>query len=226
MALYTFRRSARAGNVINLLLERVSDRCHFKSLRQSTDVETQFDTPQDTHSIDSSCSNHAETPPEWFKTAMEQLKVELKNEILTEMNSVACYFVESHKLETIELKASECREKQLQQSQTESSLETQSSDSEAGAVSNTKEEELHMDARPINVQTSFPHMLGGEVYLHQWEVQNTGQITWDNTVCHIGLINWEIKVDQFGGGLFRLNCSTLGVRRTWYQWRRTFRYRF
>lgn len=169
IALYTFRRSARAGNVIELLLERVSDRYHFKTLRQSNDVETQFDTPQnDTHS---SCSNTAETPPEWFKQAIEELKVELKNEILTEMNSIASCFVESREFEAIEL--------QTEKQQEEDQKEIKSSENKV---------ELHMDARPTNVQTSFPHMLGGEVYLHQWQVQNTGQVTWDSTVCHFSLL--------------------------------------
>lgn len=173
IALYTFRRSARAGDVIELLLERVSDPYHFKTVRQSNDVETQFDTPQNnTHS---SCSNSAETPPEWLKTAIDELKIDLKNEILAEMKSIASHFVESHKLEAIELQDKE-------EGQKERSLETKSSETPGG---NTKEEH-HMDARPTNVQRSFPHMLGGEVYLHQWEVQNTGQVTWDSTVCHFG----------------------------------------
>lgn len=166
MALYTFRRSARAGELINLLLERVFDRFNFKTLRHSNDVETQIDTPQDSHSIDSSCTNNEETPPDWFKTAIEQLKVELKNELVTEMYSIACDVMKSPKLETIEVI---------------------DSDLDSSSKEEVKEEELRMDARPISLQTSYPHMLGGEIYLHQWEVQNTGQVTWDSAVCHLRL---------------------------------------
>lgn len=39
-----------------------------------------------------------------------------------------------------------------------------------------------MDAMPINDQKIVPHMLGGEIYLHQWKVQNTGEGTWNAKV--------------------------------------------
>ncbi|CAH2007744.1 unnamed protein product [Acanthoscelides obtectus] len=37
---------------------------------------------------------------------------------------------------------------------------------------------LQMDAAPVKTQTSIPHMLGGEIYLHQWQVKNTGKLCW------------------------------------------------
>nr|CAH7758211.1 unnamed protein product [Callosobruchus chinensis] len=37
---------------------------------------------------------------------------------------------------------------------------------------------LQMDAAPVETQTSIPHMLGGEIYKHQWKVKNTGKLCW------------------------------------------------
>ncbi|CAH1102179.1 unnamed protein product [Psylliodes chrysocephalus] len=39
---------------------------------------------------------------------------------------------------------------------------------------------LQMDAAPVNTQQMVPHMLGGEVYLHQWKVINSGKSSWTN----------------------------------------------
>lgn len=46
------------------------------------------------------------------------------------------------------------------------------------SASHQEPDEPKMGARPVSRQRSVPHMLGGETYLHQWEVQNTGEATW------------------------------------------------
>ncbi|XP_018571385.1 uncharacterized protein LOC108911046 isoform X2 [Anoplophora glabripennis] len=84
------------------------------------------------------------------------------------------------KLEKLEHKTKKIKEKKL-------ALLTKSSDSDAGQSSSRshsyrrveKEDDLlQMDAAPVNTQSAVPHMLGGEVYLHQWEVMNTGKLPW------------------------------------------------
>lgn len=61
---------ARAGEMINLLLERVSEQPTHKNLRHSNDVETQFDNVEST-SILSTCCN-ADSAPEWFIAGLSQ----------------------------------------------------------------------------------------------------------------------------------------------------------
>lgn len=237
-ALFAFRRKARSGEIINLLLERISDQPVHKNLRHSNDVETQFDNIEPS-SIVSTCCN-IDSPPEWFLSSIAQLKKELTYEITAAVSSVVSSVVSSavanvkpqlppppppqpchhhhsrkckpekrmrkvtphtvehnvdtkdliksmkldHKLEKLERKTSKYREKRL-------ALQTavKSSDSEAGHSSSRsrsrdknekpkEEQEPKMDAKPVNSQSVVPHMLGGEVYLHQWEVQNTGEAPW------------------------------------------------
>lgn len=88
------------------------------------------------------------------------------------------------KLEKLEHKTKKIKEKKL-------ALLTKSSDSEAGQSSSRshsyhhceKEDDLlQMDASPVNAQSVVPHMLGGEIYLHQWEVMNTGKLPWTSKV--------------------------------------------
>lgn len=223
VALYTFRRNARAKEEIPLLLE-LYDRPDHQTIRSnSNDAETQIDSALKPQAILS------DQPPEWFKTAVGQLKSELKKEVADQMkeimNVVMAEFSKAspkgrckreklskskhltpdstvdpkdlvrsykleRKLEVLEQKALKCREKflalpKIQKKIKTSDSEPKSSDSEAGPSSKeTKEEELQMDARPITLPGSCPHMIGGEVYLHQWEVKNTGQVTWDTWVCH------------------------------------------
>lgn len=48
-----------------------------------------------------------------------------------------------------------------------------------------KQEELEMyyDGKPVrDVLHIVPHMVGGETYLQQWEVVNTGNVVWDSEV--------------------------------------------
>ncbi|XP_050300721.1 uncharacterized protein LOC126739199 isoform X2 [Anthonomus grandis grandis] len=128
-----------------------------------------------------------------------------------------------NKLEKLELKASKYREKRfaLQHGLKLSDHATKSSDSDTGHTSSgsrckskkekPKKEErpqqisdegLKMDAQPIDVQKSVPHMLGGEIYLHQWDVQNTGEVAWTNLTQlnyawgskHLVPMDKEIKV--------------------------------
>ncbi|KAF7266096.1 hypothetical protein GWI33_020547 [Rhynchophorus ferrugineus] len=226
LALYAFRAKSRNGEVINLLLERISDRSHGKN-RHSSDAETQFDT---LNSISTVCCN-LESAPEWFLSSISQLKKEITEDITAALTSVistafanlkpqlptppphfhhysrkckpdkrirkgSCHAPENsseakdllksikldYKLEKLERKASKYREKR-------SSLQSavKSSDSEAGhsssrSRSRDKQEETKapkMDAKPVNSQTIVPHMLGGEIYLHQWEVQNSGEGAWN-----------------------------------------------
>ncbi|KAJ8953179.1 hypothetical protein NQ318_003215 [Aromia moschata] len=84
------------------------------------------------------------------------------------------------KLEKLEHKTKKIKEKKL-------ALLTKSSDSDAGQSSSrshsyrhcAKQDDLQKyDAVPVNTQKVVPHMLGGEVYLHQWEVMNTGKLPW------------------------------------------------
>lgn len=271
MALYTFRRNARAKEEIPLFLELL-DRPDQQTTIQSNDAETQIDSAPKLQAIFS--SNNLDQPPEWFKTAVAQLKSELKKEVADQMkeimNIVMAEFSKAspqvaaavtkgrckrekvskkhstdtsvdpkdlirsykleRKLEVLEHKASKCREKFLalpprfQKKTKTSDLEPKSSDSEAGPSSKeVKEEEPQMDARSITLQGSCPHMIGGEVYLHQWKVKNTGQVTWDTWVCHCFLKYKHLFVN-FLLILFRLNSSTLGDLKNWYRWRRSFLY--
>lgn len=71
---YSIKGKARAGEVINLVLERVSDQPRHKNLRHSNDVETQIEEPQ---SMASTCCN-AEAPPEWFISGLAQVNSELQ----------------------------------------------------------------------------------------------------------------------------------------------------
>ncbi|XP_066249930.1 uncharacterized protein [Euwallacea similis] len=261
VALYAFRRKARVGEVINLLLEQISHQPNHKNLRHSNDVETQFDNAEP-QSLVSACCNF-EAPPDWFIAAIAQLKKEIKDEVTANISGLVAnavlelkkpltasqvpsvpvavcpqrprnkrekclkkigpYFGESaseyvyfdlfnrakhllksvkleNKLEKLELKASKYREKRmaLQHILKTSDHGPKSSDSEAGpsssrrdkkekhmqmelGVSQSKQENVEgpkMDARPVTVQSVIPHMLGGEIYMHQWEVQNTGEDQW------------------------------------------------
>lgn len=217
VALYTFRRNARAKDEIPLFLQWAD---HPDHQIQSNDAQTQIEAILS--------SNNSDQPPEWFKTAMAQLKSELKTEVADQMkeimncvmeefdkavpqvstkgrckrekvskkhsvtdanldskNLIRSYKLE-RKLEVLEHKASKCREKfmalppRFQKKVKSADFEAKSSDSEAGPSKEVKKEEPQMDARPITLQGSCPRMLGGEVYLHQWEVKNTGQVTWDS----------------------------------------------
>lgn len=87
------------------------------------------------------------------------------------------------KLEKLEHKTKKIKERKL-------ALFTKSSDSDAGhshngAHSKPKEEvieneDLQMDADPVGFQHNTPHMFGGEVYLHKWQVKNTGKLPWSS----------------------------------------------
>ncbi|XP_072396375.1 uncharacterized protein [Diabrotica undecimpunctata] len=87
-----------------------------------------------------------------------------------------------HKLEKLESKTKKLKEKKL-------ALFSKSSDSD-GCTSSVKrrssvpcepeDDGFHMDAMPINVQQIIPHLLGGEIYLHQWKVLNSGKSAWTN----------------------------------------------
>lgn len=74
-----------------------------------------------------------------------------------------------------------------------------SSDSDAGRSNNNhgigiKLEELEMhflDAKPVkNPVTIVQHMVGGEVYVQEWEVINSGDISWDSNVIKITFVLW------------------------------------
>lgn len=79
-----------------------------------------------------------------------------------------------HKLEKLELKSKKLKEKKH-------ALHVKSSDSDVGVNPTvfSNEDFLQMDARPLDTQEIIPHMLGGEIYLHQWKVVNCGQMTWN-----------------------------------------------
>lgn len=87
------------------------------------------------------------------------------------------------KLEKLEYKTKKIREKKI-------ALFAKSSDSEAGQSSSksySRKDEvdfniLDMDASPVSSQNIIPHMLGGEIYLHQWKVMNTGRLPWTSVV--------------------------------------------
>lgn len=45
------------------------------------------------------------------------------------------------------------------------------------------DEDFLMDARPVNqMDSSIPHMIGGETYRQSWEVLNSGQVPWTTEV--------------------------------------------
>ncbi|KAL3275286.1 hypothetical protein HHI36_020054 [Cryptolaemus montrouzieri] len=83
------------------------------------------------------------------------------------------------KLEKLESKSKKLKEKKM-------SLLTKSSDSDAGHSSSKSNSETilnvdmgQMNAAPVRHQQSvIPHMMGGEVYLHSWEVINNGLLPW------------------------------------------------
>lgn len=87
------------------------------------------------------------------------------------------------KLEKLEYKTKKIREKKI-------ALFAKSSDSETGQSSSKSHNRkdvandniLDMDAAPVNSQNIIPHMLGGEIYLHQWKVMNTGSLPWTSEV--------------------------------------------
>lgn len=91
-----------------------------------------------------------------------------------------------NKLEKLERKTKKIKEKKL-------ALFTKSSDSDAGHSSSRSrsnhvqeddnEDELQMDGAPVNDLSVVPHMLGGEIYLHRWEVINVGKAAWSSKVC-------------------------------------------
>ncbi|CAG9821727.1 unnamed protein product [Phaedon cochleariae] len=54
-----------------------------------------------------------------------------------------------------------------------------------------EDEIAQMGASPVNTQEIVPHMLGGEVYLHQWEVINTGKLPWTKQTAL--LFTWGSK---------------------------------
>lgn len=110
------------------------------------------------------------------------------------------------KLEKLEHKTKKIKEKKF-------ALFGKSSDSEAGPSSSKshsrKDEEIEelrkMDAAPVLSQNIIPHMLGGEVYLHQWRVVNTGKLPWTSEVrvncniCpqgyHLGPLKFAVSVN-------------------------------
>ncbi|XP_060535950.1 uncharacterized protein LOC132707925 [Cylas formicarius] len=225
VALYMFRRKARAGETINFLLERQSNQPTHKNLRHSKDVETQFDNNDKSAFITTCC--RAESPPEWFLQCLAQLKKEITEDVTANVSGVVstalagvkpqivnppnCYhhsrksktekrlrklnphLVDSNtdakdlikslkldnKLEKLERKATKYKEKRFALFSA-----AKSSDSEAGHSSSRsrshEKEDSRMGAQPVNVQEVVPHMLGGEVYLHKWEVINTGEIAWSS----------------------------------------------
>lgn len=77
IALYAFRRKARMGDIVNLMLERTSKKESIKISRNSNDVETQFDN-NETVSMISTCCN-VDTAPEWFSLFMNQVSLFLCN---------------------------------------------------------------------------------------------------------------------------------------------------
>lgn len=86
-------------------------------------------------------------------------------------------------MEKLEHKTKKIREKKI-------ALFAKSSDSEAGQSSSkshsrkdeTRDSIIKMDAAPVLSQNIVPHMLGGEIYLHQWKVVNTGRLPWTSEV--------------------------------------------
>ncbi|CAH1133060.1 unnamed protein product [Ceutorhynchus assimilis] len=232
VALYAFRRKARVGEVINLLLERISDQTAQKMHKHSNDVETQFDL--EPTSISSTCCA-GNTAPEWFLAGLVQLKKELMEEISANVSTVmaqtvadlksSCPYriksklekrpkkVSSHgtanvfdtktlmrslrydtKLDKLERKATKYREKRsaLQHREGEAGCSNARKLSALTAKQRLLQEEKRqieedleksdeetvMDAKPLTVQTTIPHMLGGEHYIHEWMVENTGQDQW------------------------------------------------
>ncbi|KAK9871498.1 hypothetical protein WA026_012869 [Henosepilachna vigintioctopunctata] len=83
------------------------------------------------------------------------------------------------KLEKLENKSKKLKEKKL-------ALLTKSSDSDAGHSSSKSNSDTllgvdmnQMNAAPVRYQQSvIPHMVGGEVYLHTWDVINNGSLPW------------------------------------------------
>lgn len=74
IALYSFRRRARLGEIINLTLDRIADKesapSTSKASQKTMDVETQIES-NEAISMTSSSFN---TPPEWFLTLMAQVR--------------------------------------------------------------------------------------------------------------------------------------------------------
>ncbi|CAG9854334.1 unnamed protein product [Phyllotreta striolata] len=107
-------------------------------------------------------------PHESTKDLIKSLKLENKLE---------------QKLEKLENKSKKWKEKKL-------ALVSKSSDSDVAVCSNAKRRQsvpcegddyvLQMNATPVNTQEIVPHMLGGEIYLHQWKVINSGKLQWNS----------------------------------------------
>lgn len=61
---------ARHGEVINLMLEKISNYPIGKNQRHSNDAETQFDTM---NSTSLTCNCNLESAPEWFLNSISQV---------------------------------------------------------------------------------------------------------------------------------------------------------
>ncbi|KAJ8973560.1 hypothetical protein NQ317_009584 [Molorchus minor] len=110
------------------------------------------------------------------------------------------------KLEKLEHKTKKLKEKKV-------ALLIKSSDSDAGPSSSRSQSHRHsedfdqFDAVPINTQSVIPHMVGGEIYLHQWKVMNTGSCPWTNDGHSKRLIISNITIsDNFE---FYMGCKSL-----------------
>lgn len=64
-----------------------------------------------------------------------------------------------------------------------------SSDSDAGRIANCpaeiplSDDDLQLHATAISQHdATIPHMMGGETYMQQWEVTNSGKVPWTSEV--------------------------------------------
>lgn len=77
IALYTFRKKARNGEVITLWLDRISEK--KKKMHLVSDAQTQA-SGQENKAAETS-PNVESVPPEWFKKYMKQFKHEFMDEM-------------------------------------------------------------------------------------------------------------------------------------------------
>lgn len=88
-----------------------------------------------------------------------------------------------NKLEKLERKAIKVKERRL------SLLHSHSKDSSQRKVQTSitaDDSALRMNAySPKSAFSSAYHMMGGEIYMQQWEVENNGELPWTSQVRHL-----------------------------------------
>lgn len=190
LALYSFRKRARDGDINMLKLEKVAN-------PKNTAVKRKVAKPRE-ELVD---KIKMDSPPEWFTRYMRKFKKEMMEEITTTMmkiNSSRKSRSEPMKMPAVPL---ELTNKDLKHLKSEKKLENKLEKLDLKTfkiktlkqalkdVNESRSTPLINEIEYMNVSLAtnviFPmvHLLGGETYMHSWEIINCGMLPWDkNTV--------------------------------------------